>query len=147
MSPFQPHINDHHEFLSIRNRILRQPSTRQSQTAMNAATIHINNDGLDQSAVPAEQLPIEMKATRAAHEHDLIVHFTHEKRFQSLKRDMHEIYDGVFRNTPVADVKLIVGTRNRRDARSDLIRKRPNRTLLQNKPRKGKPALAIRLFT
>ena len=68
----------------------------------------------------------------------LIVHYTHEKRFYSLKREIHQIYRDVFKNTPVEDLKLIVGTRNRRDARNDLIRKRPQRALLQNKQRKSK---------
>jgi hypothetical protein len=45
---------------------------------------------------------------------------------------MHQVYDGTFENTPAMYAKLIVGTRNRRDAKNELIRKRPKRTLLQN---------------
>jgi hypothetical protein len=72
-------------------------------------------------------------------EKQLIIHCTHEKRLVSLKRDMHDIYHDVFVDTPLADLKLIVGTRNRRDARNDLIRKRPPRRLLRNEPKKRKP--------
>ena len=48
-----------------------------------------------------------------------------------MKRDMHQIYDDVFKHSPVEDVKIIVGTRNQRDARNDLIQKRPKLSLLQ----------------
>ncbi|CAF1379646.1 unnamed protein product [Adineta steineri] len=41
--------------------------------------------------------------------------------------------DNVFKNTPAMDLKLIVGNRNRRDAKNELIRKRPKRSLLQCK--------------
>ena len=58
-----------------------------------------------------------------------------------MKRDMHHIYDDVFHHTPVEGLIMIVGTRNRRDARNDLIRKRPNRILLQNRPGKSRQSL------
>jgi hypothetical protein len=45
---------------------------------------------------------------------------------------MHQVYESVFKHTPVADVTMIVGNRNRRDTRSELIRKRPMRSLLKN---------------
>ncbi len=50
---------------------------------------------------------------------------------------MHKIYDDVFKNTTVDDVKLIVGNRNRRSARYNLIRKRPKQSLLRNIPMKS----------
>lgn len=68
----------------------------------------------------------------------LIVHYTHEKRFHSAKRDIHRDYNGVFENTPAMDLTLVVGNRNRRDARTELIRKRPQQSLLKNKQRQSK---------
>jgi hypothetical protein len=62
----------------------------------------------------------------------LFVHYKHEKRFQSLKREMHHVYADIFGNTPCMHAKLIVGNRNRQDAKNELIRKQPKRTLLQN---------------
>ncbi|CAF5208952.1 unnamed protein product, partial [Rotaria magnacalcarata] len=64
----------------------------------------------------------------------LIVHYTHEKRFQTFKSDMHQVYDNTFKDTPAADVKLIVGNKNRRPAKKELICKRPKQSLLINKP-------------
>ena len=51
---------------------------------------------------------------------------------------MHQVYNRGFQNTPVSDVQLIVGNRNRRDAKNPLIRQRTKRSLLQNKPTKSK---------
>jgi hypothetical protein len=51
---------------------------------------------------------------------------------------MHQVYENIFKNTPVSDVKLVVGNRNRHDASKELIRKRPKRSLLKNKPKKSK---------
>ena len=75
-----------------------------------------------------------------------VVNETHERRFEPMKRQMHQIYDATFRNTPVEDVNMVVGSRNQKDARNDLIRKRPNRALLQDTPRKGMYSILILLW-
>jgi len=51
---------------------------------------------------------------------------------------MHQVYEAIFKNTPVVDVKMIVGNRNREDTRNELIRKRPKPSLLKNKSKKSK---------
>ena len=63
----------------------------------------------------------------------LFLHYTHEKRFQRVGRNTHHVYENIFKNTPSMDLKLIVGSRNRRDAKNELIQKRPKRSLLQCK--------------
>ncbi|CAF4474893.1 unnamed protein product [Rotaria magnacalcarata] len=50
---------------------------------------------------------------------------------------MHQVYDNTFKDTPAADVKLIVGNMNRRSAKTELICKRPKQSLLINKPSKN----------
>ena len=55
-----------------------------------------------------------------------------------MKRDMHKVYDTVFKNTPAMNLRLTVGNRNRRDAKNELIRKRPKRSILQNQLIKNK---------
>jgi len=51
---------------------------------------------------------------------------------------MHRVYEDVFKNTPAMYAKLIVGNRNRRDAKNELINKRPKKTLLNNTITKSK---------
>ena len=62
----------------------------------------------------------------------LILHYTHEEIFSSLKRDMHCIYHTIFHQTPAAEERIMVGNGNRRDARHELICKRPEPSILQN---------------
>ena len=66
------------------------------------------------------------------------VHYTHEQRFNSFKRDLHHVYEDIFKDTPAMNAEVIVGNRNRRDAKHELIRKRPAKRLLRNQPRDRK---------
>ena len=122
----------------MREKKLEQPTTRQSQVAMNVPLGDITNVQLNGQHIGLERINPAPRAKEKTDEKKLIIHYTHEKRLESLKRDMHKIYNNVFKNTPVEDLKLIVGTRNRRDAGNELIRKRPTQRLLQNKPLKSK---------
>ncbi len=51
---------------------------------------------------------------------------------------MHQLYEHIFNDPSVRYVKMIVGSRNRRNSTKELIHKRPNKYLLQNKPMKSK---------
>ena len=71
-------------------------------------------------------------------ENRLILYYKHEQRFETFKRDMHRIFENIFKKSDGIDAKLIVGSCNRRSAQHEFIRKRPNRTILQDKPIKSK---------
>jgi hypothetical protein len=120
----------------MRQKLLGQPTQRQSQAALSAATADIENDQTDEPTTEKEKTTTTTTtANRPIYNKDdkLFVHYTHEKRFQSLKRDMHEVYQNTFENSPAIYTKLVVGNRNRRNAQHELIRKRPKKPLLQNK--------------
>jgi hypothetical protein len=55
----------------------------------------------------------------------LIVHYTHEQRLANNKKDFHRIWNNIFDNTPTVNIKLIIGTRNSRNATKEMISKRP----------------------
>ncbi|CAF3630056.1 unnamed protein product [Rotaria socialis] len=120
----------------MRNKILDLPTARQSQVSISAATADIDNDQTDESQKePATTITIhELNKKEHTPANKLIVHYTHEKRFQTFKSDMHQVYDNIFKDTPAADVKLIVGNKNRRSGKTELICKRPKQSLLINKP-------------
>ncbi|CAF1257713.1 unnamed protein product [Rotaria sp. Silwood1] len=136
-STFLPYMDDEKQFLILRNTLLKQPTHRQSQVSMSATKADIHNDQADGVHTVFEKTADEKGKQKHDFPDKLIVHYTHEKRFQSTKRDIHRVYDDVFRNTPKADVKLIVGNKNRRDAKNELIRKRPKQSTLRNKPMKS----------
>jgi len=113
----------------MRNKLLGEPTPRQSQIALSAATADKDNDQTDDQ-IMEQQTTTDKKPTN--YDDKFFVHYTHEQRFNTLKKDMHQVYDDIFQNTPAMYAKLVVGTRNRRDEKNELIRKRPTRTLLQN---------------
>ncbi|CAF4418920.1 unnamed protein product, partial [Adineta steineri] len=140
LSSFLPFVQHEKEFILMRTQIIDQPTSRQLQVTMNLPTANDNNnDTIDppHNAHKDTMSTIQSRKKKSYDENKLIVHYTHEKRFSSTKRDLHEKYTDVFNNTPAMDVKLIVGNRNRRAATNDLIRKKPRKSLLTNKPLKS----------
>lgn len=132
LSPFVFYPKDSTEFYNIRTQLLDRPTHRQSQVAQSVVDGHAKNDTAAAQPMPASTTNTKTSDNEAKHGDRLIVHYTHEKRLASMKRDLHQTYDHLFKNTPAQEARLIVGTRNRRDARNELIRKRPKRSLLRN---------------
>jgi len=127
----------------MHHRINNEPTAKQSQVALSAATADLDNEQTDDCTIVFEQK--EATTTTATTEkkptsygNKLFIHYLHEKRFRSFKRGMHQIFGNSFRNTPAMDIRLIVGNRNRRDAKKELIRKKPKPSLLQNKAKQIK---------
>ena len=81
----------------MRERQLGQPTTRQSQIAMDVNSANIVTDqsnGEHDKPKEINQKPLVTKKTLG---NKLIVHYTHEKRVDSLKREIHQIYHDVFK--------------------------------------------------
>ncbi|CAF3964097.1 unnamed protein product [Rotaria sp. Silwood1] len=127
----------------MHNKLLGLPTYRASQVAMRAATADLDNDQTDDINPESTDTRKENPAKKLPYADQILIHYTHEKRFHSMKQDMHRIYDKVFKDTPVEHIKMIVGNRNRRATKHQLIRKRPKKHLLQNnniqRTRKRKP--------
>ena len=148
-SPFLPLTDDENQFVRMRHKLLGQPTPRQSQVAWSAATADVDNGQKtnDQYVQATTTTTITTTHKPEIHDKNLFIHYTHEKRFQSMKRDMHDVYDHVFRNTPAIDAKIIVGNRNRRNLNNELIRKRPKQTLLRNATRQSKTCITSQIQT
>ncbi|CAF1649087.1 unnamed protein product, partial [Rotaria magnacalcarata] len=130
---FLQSIDSEKNFYQFRKKILGQPTPRQSQVALSAATADIDNHPEpDETNLPTESRMKLDTTTITNYEEKLFVHYTHEKRFTALKRDMHHVYEDIFESTPAMYTNLIVGNRNRRQASDELIHKRPAQTFLQN---------------
>ncbi|CAM4983383.1 unnamed protein product, partial [Rotaria socialis] len=133
-SPFLPLIDDEQKYFLMRKEILGQPTPRQSQVAMCAALANIDNDPPDDDETQQpDPCPKKSEEKVSNYNEKFYTHFTYEKRFETCKRDMHQVYNHAFKNTPAMYIKQIVGNRIRRQAHNELIRKRPKKTLLQNK--------------
>ncbi|CAF1540598.1 unnamed protein product [Adineta steineri] len=127
-------IENEQQFILLRHEILDQPTPSQSQAASRAATADVDNDQTDVTEETTSRESVEkIQKKPISYADRLFLHYTHEKRFEPFKRNMHRVYQNVFKNTPAMDLKLIVDNRNRRKAKNELIRKRPKRSLLQCK--------------
>ena len=94
----------------LRNKLFAQPSVKETQISRQIANLATNED-----YEPNKKL-----------EKTLFLHYTHEKRLDSLKRDIHKIYSEVFQGSLASDMRLIIGHRNSRNTQLELIQKRPH---------------------
>ncbi|CAF3465161.1 unnamed protein product, partial [Rotaria socialis] len=133
-SPFLPLIDDEQKYFLMRKQILGQPTPRQTQVALSAALADIDNDPLDDDERQQPNPdPKKSEENISNINEKFFTHFTYEKRFKTWKRDMHQVYQDTFKDTPAMYKKLMVGNRIRRQTHNELIRKRPKKPLLQNK--------------
>ena len=135
---FLPFLDNEKQFLQMRIALSGQPSRQQSQVEIRIATITTHNEHLIEATDKKQELIIQENKKPNELQNKLIIHYTHEKRFNTRKRNMHRIFQETFANTPIIETKLIVGNRNRKNTMNELIRKRPRHALLTNKPRTSK---------
>ncbi|CAF1682093.1 unnamed protein product, partial [Adineta ricciae] len=124
---FTPVITEMTKFFILHQKILAQPTARQTQVtrSMTAAANTTNESSEDSIAIMPDNVTNLQRR--------FFIHYTHERRFRPFKRDMHQLYQNVFQNTPAMAVKMVVGNRNRRDNTQELVHKRPKQSLLSNK--------------
>ena len=92
---------------------MSQAISRQSKFAMNA-DIATNDNQLKEPRIELQCVKGKSGAARNSHEFKPILHYTHEKRLESLKREMHWIYSNVFENLSAEEMAMIVGTHSQR---------------------------------
>ncbi|CAF2079602.1 unnamed protein product, partial [Rotaria magnacalcarata] len=130
---FLPFIDNEDQFLHMRIALSGQPSRQQSQVEMRIATLTTDNEHLIEELDKKHEFTIQEKKKPKEFQNKLIIHYTHEKRFNTRKRDLHRIFQETFANTSILETKLIVGNRNQKSTLKELIRKRPRQAILKNK--------------
>lgn len=106
-------IEDEHEYASIRSKLLEQPTNVEQQVLSRIATIG-NANG-------------ETKDGDSKWDRCLIVHYNHEQRLASFKKDLHRLWEVTFKETSIQNTRLIVGNRNNRNTKRELIHNRPSK--------------------
>ncbi|CAF2065837.1 unnamed protein product [Rotaria magnacalcarata] len=130
---FLPFLDNEAQFLQMRIALSGQPSRQQSQVEMRIATLTTDNEHLIEELDKKPEFTIQEKKKPNQFQNKLIIHYAHEKRFNTRKRDLHRIFEETFANTPILETKLIVGNRNQKSTMKELIRKRPRQAVLKNK--------------
>ncbi|CAF4829967.1 unnamed protein product, partial [Rotaria magnacalcarata] len=130
---FLPFLDNERQFSQIRIALSGQPSRQQSQVEMRIATLTNDNEHLIEDSDKKREFSIPENKKPNEFQNKLIIHYTHEKRFNTRKRDLHCTFQEKFANTPIIETKLIIGNRNRINTMKELIRKRPRQAMLKNK--------------
>lgn len=122
----------------IHQDLNNQPTPQQSQAILSAAKAELDNDQTDNDNPTICIQTNDVVQKSASDSNKIIIHYTHEKRFRSFKRDLHQVHDNVIPRHLALEMQLIVGNRNRQNAKDELIRKKPKSWLLQNKAKQIK---------
>jgi len=124
-------IDNENDYLLFRRKLLAQPTVKQTQVAMSAATVDIvhNQNGEKQ---------VLIKRDTDKFKKNLFVHCTYEKRLKNLAREIHTIHDSFFKNTDQGNIRLVVGNRNNPNIEFELSRKRPSSSILKDPLKKSR---------
>ena len=80
----------------MREKRLEQGTTCQSQAVTNATAPDLHNDPFTEEHIKPREINQKLPVIQKTRRKNLITHCTHEKRFESLKGDTHEVYHNVF---------------------------------------------------
>jgi hypothetical protein len=131
-SSLLPIIDDENQFHQLRRKLMGQPTPRQSQIEAQITQPKQHNENYAEKTTK-QTLPsvsnIHQQGKNKLQD-NIIIHYTHENRFASMKRDMHEIFREAFKGLGIEAVRLIVGHRNSPTIQRELIRKRPHMKLM-----------------
>ncbi len=123
-------INEN-DFAFIRNILLNKPTIREYQIASRIAkSIKVPYDETVDNPFVKARLD---KPNRF--DTNIIIHYTHEKRLQSIKKATHQLWNQTFAQIPVINTRLIIGNRNNRNMKRELVHRhpQPERQITMNK--------------
>ena len=142
VSPILPLLSDENQFFICRQKFLAQPTPKQTQVAKSATTVRVVNNEQSNAQQKVGQTETtrqrsiatmtEVQRNNDKFKNNIFIHCKHEARLAGLKKYIHEIHDGLFKNTPHGDIRLIVGNRNNPNMEYELTRKRPPSSFLKD---------------
>ena len=118
-----PLIESESYFQLIRSNILKRTTATELEVA---ARIAKATDHHDMGTIDASSAVSTKRKQNSKWDNNLIIHYTHEKRFETLKKDIHQLWNQIFHNTPIMNTKLIIGHKNNNSATRELIQRRPH---------------------
>jgi hypothetical protein len=63
----------------------------------------------------------------------LLLHYTHEQRLLTIKKDIHHIWTTIFSKTPTTETGLIIDNLNNRNNIKEMVSKRSSKTSYKNR--------------
>ena len=117
-----PLLNIEYEHTFARDHLLRKSTHTEHLIASRIVkTIDSPSDDPTDNPLVRQQLRNQSKWMN-----NLIIHYVHEARLTHFKKDIRQLSDQTFKETPVTNTKLIVGNRNSANATRTPIRRRPH---------------------
>jgi len=118
ISSIIPLFETENNFQFVRSYLLNRTTVTEQQIACRIAkTIDYTNH--DKPNDPLVRIHLK-RASKSIN--NLIIHYVHEARLTSYKKDIHELWDQIFQETIVMNTKLIVGNRNSSNTTQTLVR-------------------------
>ena len=96
MSLFLPHIDGDKQFYLKGIKLLEQPTTFHIPATIDTTTVDIINHSTSTTTFPLTTPTKAIQNQKKSYQNKLIIHYKHEKRFHSFKRDLHQIDDSIF---------------------------------------------------
>ena len=118
-----PLIESESYFQLIRSNILKRTTATELQVA---ARIAKATDHHDMGTIDASSAVSTKRKQNSKGDNNLNIHYTHEKRFETLKKDIHQLWNQIFHNTPIMNIKLIIGHKNHNSTTRELTQRRPH---------------------
>ena len=127
-STLLPFIRNQNQYRLTRQQYIQKPTLKQTQLLKSTDSISLYSHTCNR-IVDSKENKSDITKEEKYHDH-LIVHYTHEKRLEPYKRDIHQIWNQIFLKTPVSEVRLIIGSKNSRSIHCELVRTSPPPSVL-----------------
>jgi hypothetical protein len=115
-----PKIHTENNFARLRYILLNRPTIHEYQIASRVAKTIKNN--------PTEEINDPLVKARfnkqSKLDNNLIVHYTYEKRLQTNKNTIPQLWHQTFKQTPIMNTRLIIENRNSRNMTQELVHRR-----------------------
>ena len=116
-----PMIEHENDFATVRRQLLTKPTASEHQIASRLA----KTMDTEANAVEVVDPLVEARLRKESKwDTQIIVHYTHEQRLSSCKRDIHQLWNDTFRGTPASHTRLIIGNRNSCNLAKQLVKRR-----------------------
>ena len=116
-----PMTNNENDFVTMRHPLMNQPTVPQYQIASRLAkTIDVNSKEEVNDPLIKARLNKNLKWIS-----NLIIHYTHERRLASYRKEIHQLWNQIFERTQVHSTRLIISNRNSENTTKELVCRRP----------------------
>jgi len=120
-SSLQPSFDNIHNFEFNRSYLLNRPTITEHHIASRIAN---DLDNQEHNTVDDPLVRVHLKK-KSKWTTNLIVRYTYEARLESYKKNIHQLWNQIFAQTPVMNTSLIISSRNNGNSKGRLVHRRP----------------------